>query len=130
MTSNALKQVLRGVPSDFVFNHGFDAYHLPMDLAAATLAGVQAGTATELIEVLATVEAVPTGADLVFDILVDGVSVLTAPAVIAQDTGELTYELAAAAQVPKGGIVQPDITQVGATDAGKGLRLTLIGKAA
>ena len=84
-----------------------------------------------LTDIRASVNVAPTGADIVVDVLKNGVSVTTSNLTIdAGDTtsvGSGSAVVIGTAAIADDDIISFNLTQTGSTDAGKGLKVTLIG---
>lgn len=86
----------------------------------------------EVTSVRAAVLTAPTGADLILDIKVNGVSILSTLVTIeAGDTSSIdaaTPPVVSFPQLADDDEIAVDITQIGSGTAGAGLRVTLVGK--
>lgn len=114
---------------DIPFLAGLDAEFAGQDLAVQTYGRVVAARDLVIEGEVAALDLAPTGAALILDVLVDGVSIYTTrPQFAAGSTALTVGEFVGAAEeveVDAGSVIEFAVDQIGSTIAGQGLAFTV-----
>ncbi|WP_020594104.1 hypothetical protein [Kiloniella laminariae] len=114
---------------DIPVNAGFGADYTAEDLSIAVVSTMVLSRNIVVTGIVAKLDTAPTGSGVVFDIKADGVSVFDALPSFAADTGNFDPgTVKPALTLVAGAILSFEVTAVGVTTPGKGLRLGLKGR--
>ena len=114
---------------DIPFRAGYDADQLSEDLEVKTYAVMLAGRAFSITGLMAAIATAPTGAALILDLEIDDVTAFTTKPEFADGATALTEGVLTAQPlaVAAGAKLALKVTQIGSTEPGEGLLVSVLG---
>ncbi len=121
---------LTDLPYDMAFTGAYDAAMVAIDAIVGTYGELVMSRTGDYIGEAGYIDTAPTGSTLILDILKNGSSIYSTKPIFAIGNNDLTPGIlnSGSASFQSGDRITFKTTQIGSTDAGRGIRFTLNGK--